>query len=101
MEWAKLNAAATSATTKINGPLPAGRGPGGPASAPRVGSGPTVDGRIITIKSFNDAIADTAKNIPILIGSVSEEGNAMGSRPSEEQWRANLVRIWGESRARL
>ncbi|MBZ5618790.1 MAG: carboxylesterase family protein [Acidobacteriia bacterium] len=100
MEWTRLNAAANSAATRINGPLPAGRGPGGPAAPPRVGSGPTVDGRIITLKSFNDAIADTAKNIPILIGSVSEEGNSMGSRPTEEQWRATLARTWGEAKGR-
>jgi para-nitrobenzyl esterase len=100
MEWAKLNAAANAAALKMNGPLPAGRGPGSPTGAPRVGSGPTVDGRIITIRSFNEAIADSAKNIPILIGSVSEEGNSMGSRPTEEQWRATLGRVWGDAKGK-
>ena len=100
MEWAKLNAAANAAALKMNGPLPAGRGPGSPTGAPRVGSGPTVDGRIITIRSFNETIADSAKNIPILIGSVSEEGNGMGSRPTEEQWRATLARIWGDAKGK-
>ena len=100
MEWAKLNAAANAVALKMNGPLPAGRGPGSPTGAPRVGSGPTVDGRIITIRSFNEAIADSAKNIPILIGSVSEEGNSMGSRPTEEQWRATLARVWGDAKGK-
>jgi para-nitrobenzyl esterase len=98
MDWAKLNAAANSTAARINGPTPAGRGPGGPASPPRAGSGPTIDGRIITMKSFNDTIADAAKKIPILIGSVSEEGNSMGSRPAEAEWRATLARTWGEAK---
>jgi para-nitrobenzyl esterase len=98
MDWAKLNAAATAAAARINGPQAPGAGPGGPGAPPRVGSGPTVDGRIITIKSFNEAIADTAKNIPVLIGSVSEEGNRMSSRPTEEEWRATLARTWGEAK---
>jgi para-nitrobenzyl esterase len=98
MDWAKLNAAATAAAARINGPQAPGAGPGGPSAPPRVGSGPTVDGRIITIKSFNEAIADTAKNIPVLIGSVSEEGNRMSSRPTEEEWRATLARTWGEAK---
>ena len=32
----------------------------------------------------------------MLIGSVSEEGNAMASRPTEEEWRASLVKTYGE-----
>src|SRR5215469_4829102 len=81
MDWARLNGAANAAAARINGSAPAGGGPGGPASPPRVGSGPTVDGRLITMKSFNEAIAESAKSIPILIGSVSEEGMSMGSHP--------------------
>ena len=68
--------------------------------APRVGSGPTVDGRIITLRSFNDAVADSAKNIPILIGSVSEEAISMGSRPNEQQWRDTLARTWGDAKGK-
>jgi len=41
-----------------------------------------------------------SSNIPILIGSVSEEGNSMGSRPTEEQWRATLARVWGDAKGK-
>ena len=100
MEWAKLNAAANAAATKVNGPA-GGRGaPAAAGAPPRAGAGPTVDGRLITMRSFNDAIADSAKNIPILIGSVSEEGNSMGSRPTEEQWRATLARTYGDAKGK-
>jgi para-nitrobenzyl esterase len=100
MDWARLNGAANAAAAKINGAAPAGRGPGGPASPPRVGSGPTVDGRLITMRSFNEAIAESAKSIPILIGSVSEEGMSMGSHPNEAEWRATLARTWGEAKGK-
>ena len=100
MDWARLNGAANAAAAKINGSAPAGRGPGGPASSPRVGSGPTVDGRLITMRSFNEAIAEGAKSIPILIGSVSEEGMSMGSHPNETEWRATLARTWGEAKGK-
>jgi para-nitrobenzyl esterase len=41
-----------------------------------------------------------SSNIPIRIGSVSEEGNSMGSRPTEEQWRATLARVWGDAKGK-
>jgi hypothetical protein len=55
-------------------------GTGGPTAAPgtakpRVGPGPTVDGRLIVIRSFFDAAPEISKNVPLLFGSVSEEGN--------------------------
>ncbi len=58
-----------------------------------------MDGRIITMRSFHQAAPEISKNIPMLIGSVSEEGNRMSQRPTEEQWRADLTRAYGESRA--
>jgi para-nitrobenzyl esterase len=33
-----------------------------------------------------------------MIGSVSEEGNSMRSRPTEDQWRANLKKAYGEAK---
>ena len=53
VEWAKLNEVSNTVAAKMN---PAG-GIGGPAPAPgtarpRVGGGPTVDGRTITLRSF-------------------------------------------------
>jgi len=35
----------------------------------------------------------------MLIGSVSEEGNRMSSRPTEEEWHANLSRSLGSDKA--
>jgi len=35
----------------------------------------------------------------MLIGNVSEEGNRMSSRPSEDEWHATLARGFGDSKA--
>ena len=70
----------TAAAGKINGPA-ARNGPGSPRGTPRVGGGPTMDGRIITVRSFFDVAPEISKNIPMLIGSVSEEGNRMALAP--------------------
>jgi para-nitrobenzyl esterase len=58
-----------------------------------------VDGKLITMRSFFDAAPDISKNVPMLIGSVSEEGNHMSSRPTEEQWHANLAKTYGDEKA--
>jgi para-nitrobenzyl esterase len=100
MEWAKLNAAATAAAAKINGPAGRTLGLGAPATTtPRVGNGPTVDGRIITMRSFYESAPDISKNVPMLIGSVSEEGMSMAAHPTEEQWHATLAGVIGDSKA--
>jgi para-nitrobenzyl esterase len=102
MDWAKLNAAGNAAAAKINPPMRPGMGPMGPmgpGAPPRAGFGPTMDGRIITMRSFNEAAPEISKNIPMLLGSVSEEGNSMRSKPTEAEWRANLVRAYGEEKA--
>jgi para-nitrobenzyl esterase len=100
MSWDKLNAAGNAAAAKINPPM---RGPMTmgftPGAVPRAGFGPTVDGRIITVRSFNEAAPEISKNIPMLLGSVSEEGNSMRSRPTEAEWHANLARAYGEAKA--
>ena len=100
IEWAKLNAAGNAAIAKLSGPATGVAGPGGPPTArPRVGWSPTVDGRIVTLRSFYDVAPDVSKNVPMLIGNVSEEGNSMRSRPTEEQWHSTLARTWGEAKA--
>jgi para-nitrobenzyl esterase len=101
LEWAKLNEVSNAVAAKMNGPV----GIGGPTPAPgtarpRVGAGPTVDGRIITMRCFYDAAPEISKNIPILFGSVSEEGNSMSSRPTEAEWMATLTRNYGEAKAK-
>jgi para-nitrobenzyl esterase len=40
-----------------------------------------------------------SKNVPMLIGSVSEEGNRMLSRPTETEWHATLARTLGDAKA--
>jgi len=100
MEWAKLNAAANAAAAKINGPAPRSLGMGSPAgSTPRVGMGPTVDGHVVTVRSFYEAAPEISKNVPMLIGSVSEEGNRMSSKPTEAEWHATLAGTVGEDKA--
>lgn len=98
MEWSKLVAAGNAAVAKINPPGPPMMGPGAPGK-PRVGWSPCIDGKVINMRSFFDAAPEISKNVPILIGSVSEEGNQMSSKPTEEEWHANLVKTYGAEKA--
>jgi para-nitrobenzyl esterase len=99
IEWAKLAAAGNAAIAKINPPLRGGMmGPGAPGT-PRVGWSPCIDEKNINMRSFFDAAPDVSKNVPMLIGSVTEEGNHMRSRPSEDEWRANLAKAYGDDKA--
>ncbi len=98
IEWEKLNAAGNAAIAKINGPGPMIM-PGTPGQKPRVGWGPTLDGRIINVRSFGEVAPEISKNVPMLIGSVSEEGNRMSSRPTEAEWHATLAKAYGEAKA--
>ena len=100
MDWAKLNAAGNAAIEKLSPPVQGLTGPGSPPSAtPRVGWSPTVDGRLVTQRSFYDVAPEISKNVPMLIGNVSEEGTRMLSRPSEAEWHATLARAMGEAKA--
>jgi para-nitrobenzyl esterase len=102
MEWSKLDAAATAVAKRMNPPPPVLGTPAplpGTGAVPRVGAGPTVDGRIITMRSFFDAAPEISKHIPILIGSVSEEGTDMLSRPTEAEFLKTLTDIHGEAKA--
>jgi para-nitrobenzyl esterase len=77
-----------------------GLGMGAPSGpTPRVGMGPTVDGRLITMRSFFEAAPEISKNVPMLIGSVSEEGNRMSSKPTEAEWHATLAGVVGDAKA--
>lgn len=98
MEWSKLIAAGNAAVAKINPSGTPAAGPGAPGT-PRVGWSPCVDGKNVTMKSFFDAAPDISKNIPMLVGSVSEEGNRMGYKPTEDEWRASLTKAYGASNA--
>ena len=100
MDWARLNAAGNAVVAKMNPAPGPSSGPIPPrGSAPRVGFGPTVDDRVVTVRSFFDEAPALAKDIPLLIGSVSEEGNRMSSRPTEAEWVATLTRSYGTDKA--
>lgn len=100
MEWAKLNEVGNRVMTRMNPPMGAGSPTPAPGTAaPRVGWGPTVDGRIITMRSFYDAAPEISRNVPMLMGSVSEEGNRMSSKPTGAEWHATLARFYGEAKA--
>lgn len=95
LEWARLNAAGLAVAAKMNPPP----GTAGPFAVRRVGSGPCVDGRVITMRSFFESAPEISKSVPMLMGSVSEEGNSMRSRPSEAEWLATLTKNYGEAKA--
>jgi len=95
MEWARLNEVGMAVAAEMNPP----RRSWGPDSPPSVGRGPSVDGRTITMRSFFDGAPEISRNVPMLIGSVSEEGNSMRSRPTESEWLATLTETYGEAKA--
>ena len=101
IEWSKLVGVGNAVAAKIN---PAMRGmilgpSSAQASAPRVGWSPTLDGRIINVRSFQDIAPEVSKNVPVLIGSVSEEGMRYSSNPTEAEWHETLATSIGESKA--
>jgi para-nitrobenzyl esterase len=95
LDWATLNAACNAA----QGNMPKRPGPGMPGGMGRFWM-PTMDGRVISMRSFTDAAPEISKNVPMMIGSVSEEGNTMANRPTEAEWRANMIKGFGEAKGR-
>lgn len=97
MEWSKLVGAGNAAVAKVNprgpmmGPFVGGK--------PRAGWSPCLDGKVINMRSFFDAAPEISKNVPMLIGSVTEEGNRMSSRPTAEEWHAGLAKAYGDEKA--
>ncbi|HEY6455503.1 MAG TPA: carboxylesterase family protein [Steroidobacteraceae bacterium] len=99
IEWGTLNKAGNAAIAKLNPPAK-GFGIGSPPDPnPRVGWAPILDGRSVTERAFFNAAPARSKDIPLMIGSVSEEGNRMSSRPTREQWQGSLARSLGEEKA--
>ena len=100
MEWAKLYAAGEAASAKIN-PRPQPTLGFGPSftGTPRVGWGPTLDGHTVAMRSFTEGAPEISRNVPMLIGSVSEEANRMLSRPTEAEWHATIARAIGDDKA--
>jgi len=54
---------------------------------------------VVPLRPFYDAAPEISKNIPLMIGSVSEEGTSFRSNPSEAEWRGNLTKTFGEAKA--
>jgi para-nitrobenzyl esterase len=99
MEWAKLNAVTNAVSAKIN-PSTRGLMFVTPAGSPtRVGTSPAVDGNIITMRSFYEGAPEISKDVPVMIGSVSEEANAMLSNPTEAEWHATVAAVLGDATA--
>ena len=98
MDWAALLKAADAAQGKMpaRNDLPFGKMPG----PPRRFWMPTVDGHVIPNNIFHDGAPEISKSVPLIIGSVSEEGNSMNHRPTEAKWRANLIQGYGEVKGR-
>jgi para-nitrobenzyl esterase len=101
MEWARLNEIGNAVVAKMNPPAgPGGAGMSSATAKPRVGWGPTIDGRLITMRSFAEGAPEISKAVPMLLGSVSEESNAMRSRPTETEWLGTLTKTYGEEKAK-
>jgi para-nitrobenzyl esterase len=99
LPWATLNQVGNAVVARMNPPMGAVNPTPAPGTgAPRVGWGPTVDGRLITMRAFFEDAPEISKNVPMLIGSVSEEGNRMSSRPTEAEWVSTLTRSYGEAK---
>ena len=100
MEWSKLIEIGNSVAAEINGPARGLPGPGSPPPAsPRVGWAPTLDGKLITLRSYYDAAPDASRTVPVIIGGTSEEGMRYSQNPTEAEWRAQLSQSLGADRA--
>lgn len=58
-----------------------------------------MDGRVINVRSFFDGAPEISKNVPMLIGNVSEEGMRHSSNPTEEEWHKSLSTNLGADKA--
>ena len=99
MEWARLNEVGNAVVAKMNPPLPGWGAHPRPGTPPRVGWGPTVDGKRRHHARVLRGAPEISKHVPMLIGSVSEEGNRMSSRPTEAEWLATLTKSYGDAKA--
>jgi para-nitrobenzyl esterase len=70
-----------------------------PNTPPAVGWSPTLDGRNLSLRSFYDVAPEVSKDVPMLVGSVSEEANAMRSKPTEAEWHTSLAAVIGDGKA--
>ena len=97
LEWSKLYAAGQAAIAKVNASLPPDAFP--PGAVRRAGWAPTMDGHVVPMRPFFDAAPEISKDIPLIIGSVSEEGYSYRSNPNETEWRTTLTKTYGADKA--
>jgi len=62
--------------------------------------GPSLDGNIINVRSFEDGAPEISKDVPLMVGSVSEEGGAYHLNPTEEEWVASLSKVLGDDKGK-
>jgi para-nitrobenzyl esterase len=100
IEWSRLMATGNAVMDKMNPPARGLSGPGSPPPiAPRAGWSPSLDGRLITGRAFYDVAPEVSKNVPVLIGSVREEGMRYLSNPTEPEWHDSLAKAIGDAKA--
>jgi para-nitrobenzyl esterase len=100
MDWRTMFDAGNRLATQIGGPLSFDKMVMSLNSGPaRPGWTPTVDGRLITVASYSAAAPDVSKDVPVIIGSVSEEGMQYHQNPTEAQWRDHLTELMGAGKA--
>ncbi|WP_448664182.1 carboxylesterase/lipase family protein [Sphingomonas sp. CJ20] len=102
MDWNTLFTTGSKVAAEINGPMRpnAALAPGSSANpTPRVGWAPTIDGAVIDIRSYQEVAPEASRDVPVLIGNVSEEGTSMSRNPTEAEWRAQLTESLGAEKA--
>jgi len=100
MDWRKMFDAGNRLSNEISGPLDFDKMVMSLNSGPaRPGWTPTVDGRLITVSSYSAGVSDVSRDVPVIIGSVSEEGMQYSHNPTEAQWRDHLTGLLGSEKA--
>ena len=101
MDWRKMFDAGNRLSNEISGPLDFDKMVMSLNSGPaRPGWTPTVDGRLITVSSYSAGVSDVSRDVPVIIGSVSEEGMQYSHNPTEAQWRDHLTGLIGSEKAK-
>lgn len=96
-EWARIDNAANAISARLGTRRSLPFFPGPPAY--RHFWSPTLDGNVITMRSFAGAAPETSKQIPMMIGSVSEEGTAYHLNPNEAELRESVAKALGQEKA--
>ena len=103
MDWSRLYAAGNKVAAKGSAAAMGGASllfvTSGIGKEQHFGWTPTVDGRVITTRAFSDGAPEISKDVPMLMGSVSEENMQFSFNPDEAQWLSTLGGAVGEDKA--